>query len=222
MQVQSNSVDTETKIVNSATAPNQGMESKSEFVSLTDWLTEDDPGDVGHLETIRLNQEPKYLSLFTQSLVMTDAHFLDANETFPDRGYYRCLGDDCPACKAEIEKKKFMLLPVADLEDGQIKILRVPRARGVGKLANELGKVLSLDDPSKVISVVTMDKNYGYTVSTKQSGEFSADIAEAIKRFEKNVSDGVVNINDVIVTISAEEMAVHGRIAKRLKLSGNA
>ena len=180
----------ENKTDNSAVLLNQGVRDKSEFVSLTDWLTEDDPGDVGHLETIRLNQEPKYLSLFTETLVKADAHFLDANKTFPDRGYYRCLGDDCPACKAEIEKKKFMLLPVADLEDGQIKILRIPRARGVGKLANELGKVLSLDDPSEVIAVVTMDKNYGYSVSTKQSVEFSADIAEAIKRFEKNVSDG--------------------------------
>jgi hypothetical protein len=104
------------------------------LVSLTAWATETDR-DESHppLNILRISTEPVYVSLFTDQGLDVATHYLDLAETWAG-GYVYCLGHDCPACRAQIDRKRFMLLPVADLTDSTIKILRVPTEKGAGKL----------------------------------------------------------------------------------------
>ena len=174
------------------------------------------------MELLRIGQEPKFLQLFTKQASTVKVHYLNPDDVLPKGGYYHCLGEDCPACKATVSKKKFMLMPVGDLIHGDIKILRIPLEKGPGKLATELAKVFALNDPSAVTTMISRARNFKHTVITKPAGEYHSDIAEAAKRFQKNIDEGVINVNDAIATISIDDMAAHSEIAKMIKLVGNA
>ena len=214
-ETNSNAIDIETVIAGD-------LPIADNFISFTDWFAEEDTVNDMTMELLRVGQEPKFLQIFTTQGTMVETHYLSPDKILPNGGYHHCLGSDCPACKATVPKKKFMLLPVGDLIHGDIKILRIPLEKGPGKLATELGKVFALNDPSAVTTIVSCARKYKHTVITKPAGEYHSDIAEAAKQFQKNIDDGVIRVNDAIATISADDMAAHSDIAKMIKLFGNA
>src|ERR1051326_4458411 len=86
----------------------------SSLVSITSWLYEEDGQDIRPLSVLRLSTEPVYVGLFTDQGCDVETHYLEADDSWFG-GYIHCLGRDCPACLARIERKRFLLLPVADL-----------------------------------------------------------------------------------------------------------
>src|SRR5579863_6232288 len=86
------------------------------LVSITNWL-DDEEGQGGRpLSVLRLSTEPVYVSLFTEQGCDIETHYLEAADSWSG-GYVHCLGKACAACKARVERKRFLLLPVADLTD---------------------------------------------------------------------------------------------------------
>lgn len=209
----------ETNVVELTTQENE-TNVETQTVSLVDYAAAKEDDHSGPLETVRFSLEPKFLVFFTGDAVPIDHHFLEADENLPKRGYYKCLGEECPACKAQIERRSSFLIPVVDLDDCSIKVLRVPKERGNGKLVTELGPVLSLPDPSKTICVISRDRNFKYSIKVQENETFQADVAPAIKNFKERLEAGEITLSDVIETISTEEMAAHSKITNRLKFGG--
>lgn len=122
METNLTSANTETNVTQPVGKTNRN---DSTFVSITDWLDTSSDDEGQPLEMIRISIEPKFLSLFTGSGLEAHYHYLEADETFSRGANYHCLGDDCPACKAQIERKSSILLPVVDLDDGAVKVLNI-------------------------------------------------------------------------------------------------
>ena len=192
------------------------------FVSLTEVLNEvEEQEQDTTLRTLRIGPEDVYISVFTESAAKDTTHYLEATETW-EKGYYRCLGEGCPACRAGLEPKQYLLLPVVDRVDAQVKVLRMPILRGPGKFLTEFGKVLTAPEREKVVATIRRDRNFVYTVAIRNTAEVDPQAAAAAKRFKERVENGGLDIRSVHTSISADEMREHETIAKRLKLSGAA
>jgi hypothetical protein len=203
------------------TAQNTASEAPA-LVSLTDWETERDREESqSSLAVLTISTEPVYVSLFMEQGADVATHFLERTETWAG-GYVFCLGHDCPACKGQIDRKRFVLLPVADLTDGVIKILRVPAEKGPGRLLTEIVKVLSLPNRDEIITKISRSKKYQYVVDAHRENPLNPDVAAAIKRFVEHLRSGVIDLRSVVTKIPASDMAQHDRIAKRLELEGGA
>jgi hypothetical protein len=190
------------------------------LVSLTDWATESDKDEqLSPLTVLAIRTEPVYVSLFTGNGLEVITHYLEGKETWSG-GYVYCLGKTCPACTALVDRKRFVLLPVADLTDGMIKILRVPAEKGPGKLVTELVKVLNLPSRADIITKISRIKNYQYVVEAHREDVLNPDILAAIKRFVQELEAGLVNLGSIVTRIPASEMVQHERIARRLELEG--
>ena len=191
------------------------------LVSITSWLDDDDSQDGRPLSALRLSAEPVYVSLFTDQGCDVETHYLEATDGWSG-GYVHCLGKGCPACTARIERKRFLLLPVADLTDAQVKLLRVPAEKGPGRLRTEIVKVLALSDRAGIVTRITRGRDYQYTVEAHRNEALAPDIANAIKRFADALNAGSIDLKSIVLSMSGAEMAEHERVAKRLSLEGPA
>jgi hypothetical protein len=192
----------------------------SSLVSLSDWLvTADQDGKNAQLAVLRLSTEPAYISLFTDQGADIRAHYLEQTENWSG-GYVHCFGAGCPACGANIERKRYLLLPVADLTDAAVKVLRVPFEKGPGKLLTELMKILGLPDRAEILTKIVRTKNYQYVVDAHRQGTPNPDVMAAVKRFLERLNAGAIDVRSVVGNLSAPEMAQHERVAKRLALEG--
>ena len=80
------------------------------LVSLTDWAAATDQDDApSSLAVLKLSGEPVYVSFFTDQGADVTAHYLERTETWAG-GYVNCVGAGCPACAAQIDRKRFVLL----------------------------------------------------------------------------------------------------------------
>jgi hypothetical protein len=190
------------------------------MVSLTDWAATTDQEDTSSSLTIlKLSAEPVYVSLFTDQGADVTAHYLERTESWAG-GYVYCLGISCPACAAQIDRKRFVLLPVADLTDARIKILRVPSEKGPGKLLTEMLKVLGLANRAEVVTKISRTSNFQYIVDAHRQDALSPDVLTAIKRFADQLNDKIIDLRSAVTRLPDSEIAQHERIAKRLALEG--
>jgi hypothetical protein len=62
-----------------------------------------------------------YLAFFTTHGVKFRSHFEEEREA---RGFYRCLGEDCPACAAGVKATEHVYIPVWDVRNRRIAVLK--------------------------------------------------------------------------------------------------
>jgi hypothetical protein len=189
----------------------------SQLVSITSWLDDDAPPETRPLSMLRLSAEPVYLSLFADQGCDVETHWLEADDGWSG-GYVHCLGVGCPGCTARIDRKRYLLLPVADLTHGQVKVLRVPAEKGPGRLRTEIVKVLGLADRAGIVTRITRSQDFRYTVDALRNDGIDPDVAAAIKRFAEALNAGSIDLKSVIAEMTAAEMKEHQRVAKRLSL----
>jgi hypothetical protein len=190
------------------------------LVSLTDWAATTDQDDApSSLSVLKVSGEPVYVSFFTDQGADVTAHYLERTETWAG-GYVYCLGAGCPACAAHIDRKRFVLLPVADLTDARIKVLRVPSEKGPGKLLTEMLKVLGLPNRAEIVTKISRTSNYQYIVDAHRQDALSPDVMAAIKRFTDQLNANIIDLRSVVTRLPAAEITQHERIAKRLALEG--
>ena len=192
------------------------------MVSLTDWAATTDQDNASlSLTVLKLSAEPAYVSLFTDQGADVTTHYLERTETWTG-GYVFCLGAGCPACAAQIDRKRFVLLPVTDLTDARVKILRVPSEKGPGKLVTELLKVLGLPNRAEVVTKISRTSNYQYIVDAYRQDALGPDVLAAIKRFVDQLDAKVIDLRSAVTRLPAGEITQHERISKRLALEGRA
>lgn len=205
-------------IRNTLTPPTNQM---PQTISLRDVLVSShDDTDLTELKSLKITEDPVYVTFFTYDAVPVAMHYLEATDTWSG-GYYRCPGPDCPACKLGIPLTHSHLLPVVDRLDGGIKVLRIPSQKGPGKLLTELGLVLTDPHMDKMIVTVTR-RGYTYRVNVQRHESVDPEVAIAAQRFVDAVNAGGVNVLDTVPAISIEDMKTHERIARRLSLVGGA
>lgn len=196
------------------------QEDNTEAVSLFDVLSDTtDDGANSALEVVRVGTDAAFVSFFTYDVVPVSAHYLEGTESWTGT-YARCLGDGCPACRAGLTKTDYLLLPVVDRLEGAVKVLRVNRQKGPGKLLTELGQVLALPDRDRLVVRIVRNKNYVHTLSVESESELDHDLVAAVRTFTEKVDSGAIDVASVMPSFSVEELATHERIAKRLKLVG--
>jgi hypothetical protein len=190
------------------------------LVSLTDWAATTDQDDApSSLSVLKLSAEPVYVSFFTDQGADVTAHYLERTETWAG-GYVYCPGAGCPACAAHIDRKRFVLLPVVDLTDARIKVLRVPSEKGPGKLLTEMLKVLGLPNRAEIVTKISRTSNYQYIVDAHRQDALSPDVMAAIKRFADQLNANNIDLRSVVTRLPPAEITQHERIAKRLALEG--
>src|SRR3954452_13959233 len=197
--------------------PSAETNSNPPLVSITSWLDDDMAQDARPLSVLRLSTEPAYVSLFTDQGCDVETHYLEAEDSWAG-GYVHCLGKTCPACLARIERKRFLLLPVADLTDAEVKLLRVPAEKGPGRLKTEIVKVLMLPNRAGIVTRITRSRDFRYTVEAVRNDSLGPDVACAIKHFSEALNAGAIVLKSVVTTMTAAEMKEHERVAKRLSL----
>ena len=80
--------------------------SSNALVSLTELATTMDRDDSqASLAVLIISTEPVYVTLFTDQGADVTTHFLEPTETWVG-GYVVCLGHDCPACQAHLDRKR--------------------------------------------------------------------------------------------------------------------
>lgn len=123
------------------------MSHASSLTSLAD-LIDEQPGfpDTAPLEALRIGQDASFISLFTLHGLSVQRHYLEATPVWRG-GYYRCLGDGCPACRAGKAPQDILRLPVIDRLTARIKLLEIPIKQGPGTLMSELPPVLRAPHP---------------------------------------------------------------------------
>ena len=207
---------------NSQSIDQNDTSKETRAISILDFLAESEiDNEPGSLEVLRLGVEPVFVSFFTSNVVDEPTHFLDGTETWT-RGYYRCLGDSCPACQAGLERKRYLLLPVVDRVDGRVKVIRIPVMKGPGKLLTEVGKIFTAPDCEKLIVQITRNRDFTHNVSIQNSAEIDPEVAAAAQRFTTGVEDDSIDIGSVTTLVSVEDMAGHEKIARLLELQGKA
>ena len=196
-------------------------QSSTPTISLLDALAETEADDEsGAVEMLRIGADASFVSLFTEDVIPVSSHFLEATDSW-DRTYARCLGDDCPACKAGLSRAEHLLLPVIDRIEGRVKVLRITRQKGPGKLLTELGQVLAMPNREDLVLRITRKKNFVHTVTFESEQAFDPELAQAVRSFTDKVEAGVLDVTSVIPVFPAEELATHEKIARALKLSGS-
>ncbi len=187
-------------------------------VSIFDVIAETNEEDKeASLEVLRIGTDVNFVSFFTDHLKPVSAHYLEATETWAGT-YAKCLGDDCPACKAGLTPTEYFLMPVIDRLEGRVKVLRITRQKGPGKLLTELGQVLALPDRDKLIVRITRNNQYIHKLEIESERDLDPDLVRVMSEFTARVNAGALNVEDVIPSFSECEMSTHEQIAKRLAL----
>lgn len=187
-------------------------------VSLLDIIAETESSSAdAPLGVIRIGTDAAFVSFFTEDVVPISAHYLEGTDSWAGT-HAQCLGDGCPACRAGLTKTEYLLLPIVDRLDGIVKVLRITRQKGPGKLLTELGQVLALPDRDKLIVRITRSKNYVHHIAIEAETELDPDLVEAVRAFSQRMDAGALDVKDVIPLFTADDLATHERIAKRLTL----
>jgi hypothetical protein len=201
--------------INKKQEPSTEVNSNAPRVSITGWLDDEASQNARPLSFLRLSTEPVYVSLFTDQGCDVETHYLEADDSWPG-GYVSCLAQGCPACTARIDRKRFLLLPVADLTDAEVKLLRVPAEKGPGRLRTEIVKVLMLPDRAGIVTRIIRLRDFRYTVEAIRNDSLGPDVVGSIKRFSDALNAGSIELKSVVTTMTAAEMKEHERVAKRL------
>ena len=98
------------------------------------------------LEELRLGEEPRMVLLFTKDTEDVELHYVDDEAV---NSYVVCPGAGCPICYTGSASKRAALLPVFDLEDQSVKVLRVLYSRRLKSLGLALVPQLSESVPMR-------------------------------------------------------------------------
>jgi antitoxin component HigA of HigAB toxin-antitoxin module len=72
------------------------------------------------------------------------------------------------------------------------------------------------------VAKIVRNKNYRYVVEAHRQSGLNPDVVAVVKRFVDRLNAGAIDLHSVIGSLTADEMAQHARVAKRLALEGKA
>jgi hypothetical protein len=83
----------------------------------------------GELETLRLNETPVLVALFTGQVEQTQTHFVEAPNLRAELHCHAGDGSPCLLCDLKYKRTRRAILPVYDVETDQVKVLLVSDSR---------------------------------------------------------------------------------------------
>lgn len=178
--------------------------------------TVDGPSDGAPLTERRLGEEPALVILFSTASEVTRLHYEDASEYST---YVVCPGDRCPLCHLGKAAQSYLLLPVYDLEDAKVKVLRVSTRKSVGALAPQLVPLLRKQTTRPEITQISR-KRGTYTVKSSPLQETADDGREVIAAFLKECEHGLKLVS-AFPSPTAAELASTERTRRKLEALGN-
>lgn len=124
----------------------------------------------------RLGADPVMLYLFTDEVEEAKLHYEPDDAV---RSFFPCPGDGCPHCYTGAAPQEFFLLPVYNVEQQAVEVLRISKKRGPDSLGSHL--LPFLKDPeikNKVILVSRTTNRYRVEARTLAQLEqlFRADL----------------------------------------------
>jgi hypothetical protein len=166
-----------------------GMVSLTELVEFESAKSETEPS---YLEEARLSQDrPLRAVLFQMDGVRILLHY-DTKFHGDKGGFVRCLGGDCPYCKIGIVAREYLMIPVYDLMDKRVKVLRVSTTMGPQALAPQLAILGARQDlPTTMVSISRDGHRYkvNATPLPDDAENGAAEIADFLDRLEAGSID---------------------------------
>ncbi len=175
-----------------------------------------DSEDGGQLTERRIGQEPALVVLFTAATEQVKLHFEDTPEY---SCFVECPGPRCPLCHLGKAAQTYWLIPVFDLEDAKVKVLRVSARKGVGTLAHQLVPLLRNQSARPEITQISRTGKT-YKVKSSPLQETADDGREVIAAFLKEREQGLKLVS-AFPSPTAAELASTERTRHKLELLGN-
>lgn len=161
------------------------------------------------LFSTRLSEEPTVISFVSNSFIKSAFHYLDA----PDlKGYFKCNGNGCVLCEAEIKRDYRFLTPVYNLFDQRMEVLAIPTA-------NKPTSLLPLLKPlfGQVGLAISIAKNgYQYSASSKQLPTGLTLDQDTIESFQQGLNSKSFALSDIYQTVTNDELEELPNIKARL------
>lgn len=171
---------------------------------------------------ITIGEDPRKLIPLSADGKLVELHYI-ADSRY--RGYLLCNGPDCCLCKIGKSKKEFFLLPVYDLIEQRIGVLRIPVNRRPGSLASvlipNLKKFVS-DDQSASFLQVFKKNSYEYVSTIRELPSNIEVCADLVAGFQSKVA--TLGLGPVLLSaieqISNAELREFPSIRRELDLEG--
>ncbi len=133
--------------------------------------------------------------------------------------YLQCLGLECPYCKMGTTAQDFVLLPVYDLEDRVVKVVKISLAQGPEALATKLLPMLKTQDLASTAFLISQS-NRQYRVDTRKLGENADRGLLEIKAFQSQYESGL-RLTDAFRKMTADEIRGIERLQWRFQDEGD-
>ena len=153
------------------------------------------------------------IKVFSDFVEEVKLHFSMNEET---RGYYKCLGKDCPACKAGIRPSVYCLLPVYNVAQDAIQVLRMSVVKGPRKIFSLV--MGCFDDPKiyKKLVKITRDGRSSYKLEVFESDRAKLAGVDKIKAFLDTFDTEKSNLTDIYPLYSVDEVKDMPDVSRRL------
>lgn len=155
------------------------------------------------------------VKLMTEDVEQVKLHYEDKDDTF--RGYFHCLGKECPYCQARFKPIDYVLLPVFSVTQMKICVLRINKLLGPHRLLSSIAPFLTDPKISQMILTITREKNR-YQVDAQSMPEYAAVGAEEVAEFVQRVEKGEVNTRSLYPTYTVDELRSVKVVRRKLNI----
>jgi hypothetical protein len=182
------------------------------------WDAEDVAGPRESLALLRLDQNERYVIVFTTTILRVLVHFLDFAAI---RGFVKCNGPDCLLCRIGRRKDTYDLLPVYDVLARAVAVLAISPTLRQHALRPQLTPVLRRVAGDEGPLLVTLRRDgYTYTVSDSPLPEGADDGAVRIRAFRELFEAGEIDLASPYPTIEDSVLAEIDEVKTVMALKG--
>lgn len=186
--------------------------------ALTLWSDEIAPAHPIAPPLVRLDTNECLVIFFSTSMLRVKVHFLDFAAV---RGYVHCRGSHCLMCRLGRQVETRDLLPVYDAVNKMVAVLPISANLRPHALRPQLVPILHhlKENPRLVIGISKLD-NVRFAVSTYPLTDGADDGADVILPFLEKFEKGHIDLGDVYVRMTNEELAAVPELSTTMALKG--
>ncbi len=170
------------------------------------------------LSLIRLDFNESLIIPFTTCMLRVTIHYIDSPAY---RGYLRCSGDACLACRIGRSPEVRDLLPVYDAVARAVGVLPISENLRPQALRPQIAPVLrNLKQGGRLILLIRKLDNVRFDLGIRDLPSDADDGADKITNFLRQLEAGSVDLAAVYPRISNEELAAIPEVASAMRLKG--
>lgn len=166
------------------------------------------------IEIVKLGENETPVIPFTPEGEALALHYCEETEL---KGYVRCNGKGCPLCRIGRKVDQRIVLPVYMPTSGVIGALLVPTTRTPHAL---LPQLLNSVRSGRREVVFIKREAAKYTVTSRPLADGEQDGAKQIKDFLQKEKNGEIQLEQLVNTLSNEDLTEIPGIARHLELKG--